>query len=97
MYLQGVCVVRIYSDAGEDWQVALQFGVLRSWQTKFGLLLERQVLLHVQEVMLHSNVIYKNDQDSLNRQYVSKISCKMFWIPDMENYRITCQSILNLN
>jgi len=36
--------LRIYSDAGEDWQVALQFGVLRSWQTKFGLLLERQVL-----------------------------------------------------
>jgi len=36
--------IRIFCDTGDDYKVALQFGVLNTWKSKFGLILERQVL-----------------------------------------------------
>ena len=34
---------RVYCDSGDEFIVALQFGVTHMWKSKFGLILERQV------------------------------------------------------
>jgi len=47
--IQTICVrncdnIRIFCDSGDEYKVHLQFGVLRSWRSKYGIILERQVL-----------------------------------------------------
>ena len=37
-------VLRVFTEQGQDFRVALQFAVRRCWQTKFGLLIEREVV-----------------------------------------------------
>ena len=56
-------VLRVFTDDGKHFNVALQFSVRRCWSTKFGLLVERQVVssghkTDVEDVSRHSNVLF---------------------------------------
>ena len=51
-------VLRVFTDQGQQFNVALQFPVRNCWSSKFGLLVERQVTEELEDLSSNKSVLF---------------------------------------